>query len=77
MKFLILHDNGVWVCDRVVLELLVVTLGLDGLKTSQEYPLTPTCSTLQCVIRAAVYSIGPGWVGNQLTRGVDYSIGTR
>ena len=65
MKFLIPHDNGVWVHDIVVLELQVATLGLDGPESSQEYPLIPTCSTLHCGIRAVGCSIGPGWVGKQ------------
>ena len=61
MKFLIPHDNGVWVCNIVVSEMQVVALVLDGLESSQEYPLIPTCSTLQCGIRVAGCSIGPGW----------------
>ena len=60
MKFLIPHDNGVWVHDIVVSKLRVAALGLDGPESSQEYPLIPTCSTLHCGISAAGYSIGPG-----------------
>ena len=59
MKILILHDDGVWVHDKVISELSVVALGLDGPRTSQEYPLIPTCSTLQCGIQAVGYNIGP------------------
>ena len=68
MKFLIPHDNGVWVCDIVVSELRVAALGLDGLKSNQEYPLIPTCSTLHCGIRVTGCSIGPGWAKNQFTK---------
>ena len=63
-EILIPHDIGVWVRDSVVLELRVAALGLDGSKRSQEYPLIPTCSTLQCGIRAAGCGIGPGWAEN-------------
>ena len=61
----------------MVLELRVAALGLDGLKNSQEYPLIPTYSTLYRGIRAAGYSIGPGWARNQLTKAVGYIIGPR
>ena len=77
MKILILYDNGVWVCDNMVSELLVVALVLDEPKTNQEYPLIPTCSTLQCGIRAVGCTIGLGWVRNQLTKAVSYNIGPR
>ena len=77
MKFLIPHDNGVWVHDIVVSELRVETLGLYRLGINQEYPLIPTCSTLHCGIRVAGCSIGPGWAGNQLTKAVGYNIGPR
>ena len=77
MKFIIPHDNGVWVRDSVVSEPRVATLVLYGLESSQEYPLIPTCSTLQCGIRAVGCSIGPGWARNPLTKAVGYRIGPR
>ena len=77
MKFLIPHNNGVWVRDSVVSELRVVALGLDGPESSQEYPLIPTCSTLQRGIRAVGCNIGPGWAENQLTKAIGYNIGPR
>ena len=82
MKFLIPHDNGVWVRDIVVSELQVASLGLYGAESSQEYPLIPTCSTLQCGIRVAGCSVGPGWAKKQskVKCGINvlgYIIGTR
>ena len=65
MKFLILHDNGVWVRDIVVSDPWVAALGLDGMESSKEYPLIPTCSTLHCGIRAVGCNIGPGWAREQ------------
>ena len=68
MKFLIPHDNGVWVRGIVVSEMWVATLDLDGPESSLEYPLIPTCSTLHCAIRVVGCSIGPGWAKNQFTK---------
>ena len=57
MKFLILHDNGVWVRDIMVSELLVTTLGLDGPETSQEYPTV-------WYHRLGVAALGPDRLGD-------------
>ena len=38
MKFLILHDNAVWVLNIVVSELWVAALGLDGLEKQSRLP---------------------------------------
>ena len=74
MKFLILHDNGIWVHDIMVSELQVVALGLDGqelvVKRVENIPRYQHCSTLQSGlyimvptlqrgINAAGCSVGP------------------
>ena len=43
MKILIPQNDVVWVRDSVVSDLWVAALGLDGLESSQEYPLMSNC----------------------------------
>ena len=63
MKFLILYDNGVWVRDIVVSELLVVALGLDGPRRTardKSIPGYQHCSTMQSGIYRMVPTLQHG-----------------